>query len=217
MDSIVLGMVQHSIPYIQDQVRSNKLHIYYVGGKALGYPEAHDKHILRVVHGNTLVHKWDMHYPERIDVKFELHAVPIRKMTGMFTGLGKLAPLGELVHTGNHKTSDIVARYTGSAEYAEVLKKKEAFSTTYFTRTEDIGYFYRHMYAHLVALRTHLEGVVGVGEAVPLLSLASQYSATAHNSIQAMIGLNGQVHFDEFAPLAIEAIKAEGIEVIGPY
>lgn len=218
MNQLALGMLHDAIPYIQDNVRSNDLHVYYCGGQAFGYPEAHDRHELKVVHGKTLVHRWSMHYPSRVDVEFEINAIPRRKASGILTSAeGKLAPLGGLVYTSGKKTAELVARLTGSPEYEQALKRKEVFNTTYFLRTSDVGYFYQHMYAHLVALRTRLEGVVGVGESIKLLDLAGKYSNHAHAAVEYAMALDTKTNFDDFAKFAVGALQAEGVEVLKRY
>ncbi len=220
MDQTVLGIVHHTIPYIQQQVHSKDMHIFYAGGKAFGYPEVSERHQLHVVHRNTLMNRWSVVYPGRTEVDLEVNAIALRKASGVFLStntMGCLTPLGELVYTAGGKCADLLLHLTSSAEYARALKEKKVFNSTYFYRTENIGYVYQHMYAHLVALRTALEGVVGVGQAIPLLALAEKYSNTAYDAVKELMEMPATTNFNEFAERGIAALKAEGVQVNARY
>lgn len=217
MEPIVHAQLLRCIPHLKTLVKSAEMKVYYIGGNAFGYPQTHHRHEIVVVHGKTLWDRTEMKYPDHPDIAFDVKIVPRSHVIGMFSsGLGKLIPMGELVYDSGGKRLAFIDEFLASEDYAEVLKRKLVLNATEFVRTQNTGLYYMHMYADLVAYRTKLAGIQGVGECVDLRVLAGQYSANMLGDLVNIIDRHTSLSFEEFYNEAIASLKDASIEVIHP-
>lgn len=217
MEQQVLDILRHSLPYIQDRIGSKDLQIYYSGPQVFGYPSEQSAHQLHVVHRSTLVQQWEVSYPGQTEVTLRVTAVPLRKAIGTFTGLKKLALLGEMVYSTDGKCAKLMNDYTSSAEFLDVLARTENFNSTMFYRTEARDYFYNHLYAYHVALRTKMTNRVDLVERPTLFDLLREWSSATHDSVSELIAQEKSLQFDEFAVKAINILKLAGVKVLDRY
>lgn len=217
MEPVVHAQLMRCIPHLKTLVKSAEMKIYYIGGNAFGYPQTHSRHEIVVVHGKTLSDRTEMKYPDQPDIAFDVKIVPRSYVIGMFSsGLGKLIPMGEPVYDSGGKRLAFIDEFLASEDYAEVLKRKLVLNATEFVRTQNTGLYYMHMYADLVAYRTKLAGIRGVGECIDLRALAEEYSSGMLGDLVNIIDSRASLSFEEFYDKAIASLKAANIEVILP-